>query len=109
MATEIPVAPPMQHRPAVRTQEVPLVERIASNVLRFLSSLKLTVALFAMGIFIILVGTLAQVDKDMWEVIDLHFRSWVTTVDFQVFFPRPWFPNWQNIPFGFWFPGGAAI
>ena len=109
MATEIPVAAPMEHRPAVRTTEEPLTNRIAWRILRFLSSLKLTVALFAMGIFIILVGTLAQVDKDMWEVIDFYFRSWITTIDFQVFFPRPWFPKWQDIPFGFWFPGGAAI
>lgn len=78
-------------------------------ILRPFASLKITVALFAMGIFIILVGTLAQVDKDMWEVIDLYFRSWIAWIDFQVFFPRSWFPMYQDIGGGFWFPGGAAI
>jgi ABC-type transport system involved in cytochrome c biogenesis permease subunit len=74
-----------------------------------LASLKLTVALFAMSIVIVLVGTLAQVDMDMWEVMDRYFLTWVAWIDFQVFFPRSWFPNWQNVPGGIWFPGGAAI
>ena len=65
--------------------------------------------LFACSIFLILVGTLAQVDVDMWQVIDQYFRAWITWIDFQIFFPRSWFPNWQNVPGGFWFPGGATI
>ena len=83
--------------------------RLRDMVLGPLASLKITVALFSMGIFIILVGTLAQVSMDMWDVLDRHFQSWITWVDFQVFFPRSWFPEMQNIPGGFWFPGGAAI
>ncbi len=78
-------------------------------VLRGLASLKITVVLFALGIFIILVGTLAQVDKDMWEVIDLYFRAWVARIELQVFLPRSWFPRWQNVSGAFWFPGGALI
>jgi ABC-type transport system involved in cytochrome c biogenesis permease subunit len=74
-----------------------------------LASLRTTVVLLACSIVLILVGTLAQVDKDMWEVIRDYFRSWIAWVDFQVFFPRSWFPEWQNVPGGFWFPGGAAI
>ena len=46
---------------------------------------------------------------DMWQVIDLYFRAWIAWIDFQIFFPRSWFPNWQNVPGGFWFPGGATI
>jgi ABC-type transport system involved in cytochrome c biogenesis permease subunit len=79
------------------------------DVVKPLGSLKLTVTLFAMSIFIVLVGTLAQVDKDMWEVINDYFRSYIAWIDFQVFFPRSWFPAWQNISGGFWFPGGALI
>jgi len=81
----------------------------SQEVLARLGSLKVTVVLFAMSIFIILAGTLAQVDKDMWEVIQDYFRAWITWIDIQLFFPRSWFPNWQNIPGGFWFPGGALI
>ena len=65
--------------------------------------------LFACSIFLILVGTLAQVEMDMWQVIDQYFRAWITWIDFQIFFPRSWFPNWQNVPGGFWFPGGATV
>jgi ABC-type transport system involved in cytochrome c biogenesis permease subunit len=78
-------------------------DRISARILAALASL------FVMGILIILVGTLAQVDKDMWQVIDEYFRSWIARVDFQVFLPRTWFPNLQNVPYGLWFPGGALI
>src|SRR5687768_10445515 len=44
------------------------------QALKPLASLKLTVVLFAMSIFIVLAGTLAQVNHDIWEVIDLYFR-----------------------------------
>ena len=74
-----------------------------------LASLRLTVALFAMAIFLIFVGTLAQVDKGMWEVMDDYFTAWFAWVEFQVFFPRPWFPNFQDVPFSFLFPGGKLI
>lgn len=83
---------------------------VARLVLAPLASLKLTVALFALAIFIIFVGTLAQVDKDMWEVIDLYFRSWFAWIDFQLFFPRSWFPSLADkVRGGFPMPGGASI
>ena len=63
----------------------------------------------SLAIFIILVGTLAQVSMDMWDVLERHFQSWITWIDFQVFFPRSWFPELQDIRGGFWFPGGALI
>ena len=77
--------------------------------LRPFASLRLTVVLFAMSIVIVLVGTLAQVNMDMWEVMDRYFTSWFAWIDFQVFFPRSWFPNLQNVPFGIPFPGGAIF
>ena len=42
--------------------------------LRPLASLKLTVVLFLASIVLIMVGTLAQADKNMWEVLALYFR-----------------------------------
>ncbi len=81
-------------------------------VLEPLASLKLTVVLFALSIFIILAGTLAQVDKDIWEVIRLYFRAPIAWIEPRIFFPpsffgemRPHFPNWLVIPF----PGGWMI
>jgi ABC-type transport system involved in cytochrome c biogenesis permease subunit len=79
-----------------------------------LASLKLTVALFAMSIFIVLAGTLAQVDLDIWDVIEKYFRCTFAWIDLQIFFPPSFFPRNQfpwaaNVPGGFWFPGGWLI
>jgi ABC-type transport system involved in cytochrome c biogenesis permease subunit len=82
---------------------------VITTCLRPLASLRLTVTLFAFSIVIVLVGTLAQVDMDMWEVMDRYFLPWTAWIEFQVFFPRSWFPNLQSVPFGFPFPGGAMI
>ena len=73
------------------------------------ASLKVSVVLFAAGIFLVLTGTLAQVNQDIWAVVHSYFRCWFAWIDFQVFFPKTWFPNLQKIPGGFWFPGGWTI
>lgn len=80
-----------------------------TRLLKPVASLKLSVVLFALGIFLVLAGTLAQVDKDIWEVVSGYFRCWLAWIPFQVFFPRTWFPQMQNIPGGIWFPGGWTI
>ncbi|HCO26600.1 MAG TPA: hypothetical protein DIT97_27640, partial [Gimesia maris] len=81
------------------------------RVLSPLSSLRLTVVLFAMAIFIILAGTLAQVNKDIWVVIDEYFRTGIAKIEFKIFFPPSFFPNLdqQNIPGFIYFPGGWLI
>ncbi|MCU0980115.1 MAG: hypothetical protein MUF25_13255, partial [Pirellulaceae bacterium] len=62
-------------------------------VIRFWASLRLTVVLFALAILLIFIGTLAQVTMDMWEVISLYFRAWLSWIDVKVLFPVSWFPN----------------
>ena len=62
-----------------------------------LASLKLAVVTFALAIFIVFVGTLAQVDRDIWEVIELYFKPWIAQIPVTVFFPRLWFP-WMDEP-----------
>ena len=80
------------------------------RILEPAASLKLTVALFALSIFLILAGTFAQVDKDIWEVIGLYFRCWMAWVPIQVFFPPSFFPDQPVVvPGGFWFPGGKLL
>ncbi|MEE8458365.1 MAG: cytochrome c biogenesis protein ResB, partial [Phycisphaerales bacterium] len=68
------------------------------------ASLKLTVALFGMSTFLVFAGTVAQVDKGIWTVVDEYFRCSIAWIEFRVFFPRDW-----NIPGGFWFPGGWTL
>jgi cytochrome c-type biogenesis protein CcsB len=84
--------------------------------LRPLASLKLTVSLLSMAAVLVLAGTLAQVEKDIWQVVHEYFRCEVAWIDLQVFFPPAFFPNflfdhqpdlpaWAVIPF----PGGRLI
>ncbi len=126
-------------RPQQTAAEFSLWE-VVKTVLAPVASLKLTVVLFALSIVLIFVGTLAQVDKDIWEVIGQYFRCWFASVPFQVFVPPSfvvshdildaqdvvidttyyfmgliplglWKEGWKadDIPGGFWFPGGKLI
>src|ERR1700761_6550401 len=63
------------------------------RILEPLASLRLTVALFAVSIFLILAGTFAQVDKDIWEVIGQYFRCWFAWISFPIFFPPSFVPE----------------
>ena len=75
------------------------------RVLEPAASLKVTVVLFALSIFLILAGTFAQVDKDIWEVIGLYFRCWMAWVPFSVFFPDSFFPDGPvKVPESIWSP-----
>ena len=47
--------------------------------------------LFALAIVLIFAGTLAQVNKDIWEVMDLYFRAWFAWIPLQIFFPPVFF------------------
>lgn len=86
------------------------LSRLAHAIFDPLASLRLTVVLFALSIFLILVGTLAQVEKDIWDVITLYFRCWLAWVPFQAFFPPSFFEGQPpTIPGGFWFPGGKVL
>ncbi|MCA9133758.1 MAG: hypothetical protein KDA45_11410, partial [Planctomycetales bacterium] len=80
-------------------------------LLRMLGSLKLTVTMFALGIFIILFGTLAQDEMDLAEVKREFFNSWIAHIPLDILFPVTLFPH--DMPYlggwGFYFPGGATI
>src|SRR5712671_6922952 len=83
------------------------------QVLSLLASLRLTVVLFAASIFLIFVGTLAQKDHDVWEVVNgLYFSTWFARVEFRVF-ERLAQIFWKSIEWNltgfFFFPGGKLI
>ena len=69
-----------------------------SRVLKFLASLKLTVALLALGIVLIFLGTLAQVHEGTWNAQKLYFQSWIIVK------PQIYYRYWPVI-----FPGGYLI
>src|SRR5262249_33252312 len=62
----------------------------AMRVVSVLASLRLTVLLFVLSIFLVLAGTLAQVDLGIWTVVAKYFRSLFVWIPFQIFFPRDW-------------------
>ena len=80
-----------------------------STVLVWLGSLKLTVALFALSLVIVLVGTLAQDEMNMLEVKQRYFLSWIAPLHVDDFFPQAFFPHEEPISLVLPFPGGALI
>ncbi|MFQ5731466.1 MAG: cytochrome c biogenesis protein CcsA [Planctomycetaceae bacterium] len=80
------------------------------KTLQGLASLKLTVGLFAFSIALILFGTLAQVNLDIWAVLGQYFRVWVAKVELQIFFPGSFFEGRPPTVAGWFpFPGGKTI
>ena len=69
-----------------------------ARVINILRSLRLTVALLALGILIIFLGTLAQVHEGTWNAQKLYFQSWF------VVNPQLYFRHWPVI-----LPGGYLI
>jgi hypothetical protein len=73
--------------------------------LKLLASLRLTVVLFALAMFLIFAGTLAQAHDGIWAVMHRYFRSYIVWVDLQLFVPT----SIARIPLGLPFPGGFLI
>lgn len=89
---------------------------VAWRCIEALASMKLTVVLFLIGMFIVLVGSLAQARRDVWLVVGEYFRTYLAWIDVADFFPPSMFPSlvdydWNSlgalrfIPF----PGGWTI
>ena len=74
-----------------------------------MGSLKITVAMFALGTLILFVGTLAQDEETIVDVKKQYFNSWVASVPFDVFIPQTIWPHKDPLPYAFAIPGGAAI
>jgi ABC-type transport system involved in cytochrome c biogenesis permease subunit len=82
------------------------------KALKPLASLKLTVTLFGFSIFLILAGTLAQVELDIWDVVRDYFRCWFAWVPMRTF--HPLFAPYVDLSgisesVGMFFPGGYLI
>jgi ABC-type transport system involved in cytochrome c biogenesis permease subunit len=80
------------------------------QVMRALGSLKLTVVLFALGIFVVYVGTVAQQEEEIWQVVRHYFHAWVMWVKVDTLFPRVFFPFLPALPtWRFPAPGGLVV
>jgi hypothetical protein len=83
------------------------------KLLRPLASLRLTVMLFVLSMFLVFCGTLAQMDNGLWAILSGYFRAFIAWIPFQVFvrfgqvffgFPKTWMVSGS-----FPFPGGYIV
>ncbi len=75
------------------------------TVLKAMASLRLTVALLALSMALIFIGTLAQVRVGVWEAVHTYFRAPIAWVDPNLFIPA----SAATLPFRLPLPGGATI
>ncbi|HMN42913.1 MAG TPA: cytochrome c biogenesis protein ResB [Phycisphaerales bacterium] len=75
------------------------------SFLRMMASLRLTVALLALSMFLVLAGTLAQTSEGVWSVVDRYFRSPMVVVPLQLFVPE----KVLRVPLAIPFPGGLTL
>jgi ABC-type transport system involved in cytochrome c biogenesis permease subunit len=81
-----------QRTPAWQTDAEASLAASFAIAMRALASLKLTVVLFALGIFVVLVGTLAQQEASIGQVVNDYFHSWLMWVDVNLLFPKMFLP-----------------
>ncbi len=82
---------------------------LLQQVLRALGSLRITVFLLTLALILVLIATLQQSRRDIYQVKQQHFRSPVVFIEFQELLTPAWFPDWQEVGGGFLMPSGAAI
>lgn len=74
------------------------------HMLTPIASLRLTVILFAFSIFLVFVGTLAQVNAGIWTVVNTYFRGFIVWIPLQVFYSER-----QQVAGSFPYPGGWLL
>ena len=92
--TNVPARPLAASRPVASPLD------LVHSGMKALASLKLTVALMAYAIVVIYVGTIAQKDADIWQIVRDYFHAWLMWVDVNLFFPKEffWFMPTVTIP-----------
>ncbi len=100
-----PVEPPAKPQAAEAPGDfsVALAKAVAN-----LASLKLTVVLLGMSIFLVFVGSLAQVHMGIWDVLDNYFRTWLARVELRAF--NTLLPEgYTMLDYVLPFPGGKTL
>ncbi|MFN6129451.1 MAG: cytochrome c biogenesis protein CcsA [Planctomycetota bacterium] len=85
------------------------IDSLLWKALKLAGSLKITCVMFALGVFILFVGTLAQDTETIVDVKKAYFNSWIAIVPFDVFMPQTIWPHANPIPYAFAIPGGAMV
>src|SRR5580692_12495421 len=63
--------------PLFNSSDPPNIPMPAKNIIRFFTSLRLTVILLAFAIVLVFIGTLAQVDEGLYNAQARYFRQWI--------------------------------
>ena len=109
----------LSHPPSTSPTGQPANQRRPKGALRQfaegLASLRLTVTLFVLSMFLIFAGTLAQVDRDIWYVVEEgYFRVWLAEIEWRALmrFVEKFVYDFgvaDSLQGGFYFPGGWTI
>ncbi len=65
-------------------------------IFHMLASLRLTVTVLILSVFVIWVATLQQAELDIWDVKRLHFPWLIVNVPLYTFCPPAWLPQWRT-------------
>ena len=79
-------------------------DTVPGRIVAAVGSLRVTVVLLGLALFLVFAGTLAQRFQGIWSVMEQYFRCWLAWVDAKVFYPSSVEVRW-----GFPFPGGFLI
>jgi hypothetical protein len=91
-------------RPLTRVKPLPI------RCLEVLASLRLTVILFTLSIFLVYFGTWAQKDASIWAVVNQYFRSFYVWIPFKVLLMYSVDDVGGSIPYpGGWLLGGLLL
>ena len=82
---------------------------IVRAILAPIASLRVTVFLLVLAVFVTWVVTLEQATVDIWELKNKHYSSLVVYVPLNTFLPPNWFPEAPQIKAGLFLPSGFAI
>ena len=103
-------APRMTSGPSKKSLQETLIglfqqpTEVLGRLVRLLASVRLTVWLLSLSIFLVFAGTWAQIDMGIWTTLKTYFRTFFVFIPFQIFLPRDW-----NVPGSIPFPGGYVI
>jgi hypothetical protein len=82
---------------------------LAMRMLNRLADLRITVTLFALSLFLVFYGTLAQADKGVWTVVADYFRNFFVLIPMDVVCLKPIFHYEGRLPGFVPYPGGWLL
>ena len=91
-----------------KTKTLTTTDRVQA-ILAPLASLRLTVVLLAVAVFVIFIITLQQATHDMWEIKSQHYSSLLVTVPFEEVLVERWFSDTPPVPGAFVMPSGLTL